>query len=325
MGIFGELLILLVSLVVIIISSDKLIDSSSKIARFYGVPVFIIGVSIIAFGTSAPELVVGIVSSIQKANELSFGNIVGSCINNVGLIIAIASFIVSIKVDEKILKKEMLMLTGIEVILIAMASNGMLSRIDGGILGILGILFIMYLIKGTQNPEQEYSDEDMRIDKKELPKQWITVIIGLVGLVLSGHYIVTSSTSIAGFLGIEQSAIGLTLIALGTTMPELVTTIAAARRREDDIILGNIIGSNIFNILIILGSAALIHPININFIDDIILKSLAVDMFIMFGLNMFLYFTMFKNKAVTWKGGIILILIYAMYMTKQIYFMMPHA
>jgi len=320
-----NLLILAVSLVVIIVSSDKLIDSCSKIARFYGVPVFIIGVSIIAFGTSAPELVVGILSSIDKSNSLSFGNIVGSCINNVGLILSIASFIVAVKVDEKILKKEMLMLTGVEIILIIMASMGGLTRVNGIILLILGIAFIIYLIKGTQNPEQEYSDEDMKIDKKELPKHWITIIIGLAGLILSGQFIVTSSTGIASALNIEQSAIGLTLIALGTTMPELVTTIAAARRKEDDIILGNIIGSNIFNILIVLGSAALIYPIEITFITENIFNSLAFDMFIMFGLNIFLYLTMLKNRNVNWKGGIVLIFIYVAYMSKQIYFMMPHA
>ena len=163
------------------------------------------------------------------------------------------------------------------------------------------------------------------MDKKELPKQWITVIIGLAGLILSGQFIVTSSTGIATALDIDQSAIGLTLIALGTTMPELVTTIAAARRKEDDIILGNIIGSNIFNILIVLGSAAMIHPIAINFVSENILSSLAVDMLIMFGLNIFLYLSMLKNRKVNWKCGLIMILIYIAYMSKQIYFMVPHA
>lgn len=324
-NIISNVLILIISLVVIIISSDKLIDSCSKIARFYGVPVFIIGVSIIAFGTSAPELVVGIISSIQKTNELSFGNIVGSCINNVGLIIAVASFIVAVKVDEKILKKEMLMLTLIEIGLIFMASTGRISRLHGIILFVLGILFVAYIVNGAKNPGQEYSDEGLKIDKKELPKQWFFVIVGLIGLILSGHFIVTSSTGIAIALNIGQSAIGLTLIALGTTMPELVTTIAAAKRKEDDIILGNIIGSNIFNILFILGSAAIIHPIKIEFLSDNVLNSMLFNMLVMFGLNLFLYFTMLKNRSVKWNGGIVLIIIYALYMVKQIYFMMPQA
>lgn len=316
-------LVLIVSLAIIVLAADKLIDSSSKIARFYGVPVFIIGVSIIAFGTSAPELVVGIISSVQGANELSYGNIIGSCINNTGLILGMTAMILTIKVDEKILKKEMLMLTIIEIILLVMSFNGLLSRGNGIILLLLGIAFIIYLIKGSQNPEQEYSDKDMKIEKKDLGKNWITMVISLLALVVSGHLIVESSQAIAESFHIDKSAIGLTLIALGTTMPELVTSIAAARRKEDDIILGNIIGSNIFNILIILGSASIIKPISIAFIDNVnVLKSLAVDVGFMIFLNLFLYVVMFSKRKVSKFTGVAVFLFYIVYMTKQIYFLM---
>ena len=231
---------------------------------------------------------------------------------------------ITVIVDEKILKKEMVMLTLIEILLIVYSVNGSLSRYEGGILILVGILFIAYIVRGSQNPEQEYSDEDLKIEPKKLPLQFVTVIVSLLGLVFGGHFIVTSSTAVAEALGIANSAIGLTLIALGTTMPELVTTIAAARRKEDDIILGNIIGSNIFNILLVLGTAAFIHPIPISFKSESILSSLGTDLGIMFVLNMFLYFTMVKNRSVRWTGGIVLIAIYIFYMTKQIYFMMPH-
>ena len=316
-------LILIISLAIIVFAADKLIDSSSKIARFYGVPVFIIGVSIIAFGTSAPELVVGIISSIQGANELSYGNVIGSCINNTGLILGITAMILTVKVDEKILKKEMLMLTIIEFILLFMSFNGVLSRFNGIILLLMGIAFIIYIIKGSKNPEQEYSDEDIKIEKKDLGKNWLILFISLFGLVISGHLIVESSQAIAESFNIDKSAIGLTLIALGTTMPELVTSIAAARRKEDDIILGNIIGSNIFNILIILGSASIINPISINFFDDVVIfKSLFVDIGFMIWLNLLLYAVMFAKHRVSWRTGIVIFLFYALYMTKQIYFMM---
>lgn len=315
-------LVLIVSLAIIVIAADKLIDSSSKIARFYGVPVFIIGVSIIAFGTSAPELVVGIISSFQKANELSYGNIIGSCINNTGLILGISALILTIRVDEKILKKEMLMLTIVELILLFMSFNGLLSRVNGIILLLLGILFIIYLIKGAKNPEQEYSDEDIKIDKKDLKKNWILLFTSLLALIISGHLIVESSQAIAASFHIDKSAIGLTLIALGTTLPELVTSIAATRRKEDDIVLGNIIGSNIFNILIILGSASIINPIPINFIDNVqILKSLSIDIGFMIFLNILLYVIMFNKRRISKRTGIVIVLLYALYMTKQIYFM----
>lgn len=313
-------LILIVSLVIIVISADKLIDSSSKIARHYGVPVFIIGISIIAFGTSAPELVVGIISSVSGDNALSYGNIIGSCINNTALILGITAIIVTVSVSEKILKREMLMLTAVELVLLAFSFNGTLSRIDGIILVILGIAFICYLIKGTKsNTESEDATSAVKLEKKEVLEKWAMMIISLCALIFSGQLIVDSSQAIAADFGIEQSAIGLTLIALGTTMPELVTSIAAARKKENDIILGNIIGSNIFNILIILGTAATIHPITINFIDPVhIADSLFVEVGIMIFINIFVYAIMAFRRKVSKFSGVLLLLIYAMYMANQI-------
>jgi len=314
-------LILIVSLVIIVISADKLIDSSSKIARHYGVPVFIVGISIIAFGTSMPELVVGIISSIGGNNELSYGNIVGSCINNMGLILGITALIITVMVTDKILKKEMLMLTIVELLLLGLSFNGDLSRIDGIILLILGIAFISYLIKGTKDSAEDEDDAPIeRLSKKELGKKWIVMILGLTALVLSGQLIVESSQAIAADFGIAQSAIGLTLIALGTTMPELVTSITAARKKEVDIILGNIIGSNIFNILIILGTASVIKPISVNFIDSInLFDSLFVEVGIMIGINFVAYIIMASRKKVSKISGALLLLLYVAYMANQIY------
>lgn len=316
-------IILLLSLVVIVVAADKLIDSSSKIAKHYGVPVFIIGISIIAFGTSAPELVVGVISSINGDNVLSYGNIVGSCINNMGLILGITALIITVTVSDKILKREMLMLTLIEIALIAMSFNGTLSRANGIILLVLGIVFIIYLVKSTKDSVEDEDDAPIeRLNKKDVAKKWLAMLVSLAALIVSGQFIVESSQAIAEDFGIEQSAIGLTLIALGTTMPELVTSITAARKKENEIILGNIIGSNIFNILIILGTASVIKPISINFINpNNILNSLWVEASVMIGINIFAYIVMYKKRKVSRGIGICLILLYALYMTKQIYFM----
>jgi len=315
-----DFLILILSLAIIVVAADKLIDSSSKIARHYGVPVFIIGISIIAFGTSMPELVVGVISSINGDNALSYGNIVGSCINNMALILGLTAVIITVMVDEKILKKEMLMLTLVEILLLGLSFNGNLSRIDGIILLILGIAFIVYLIKGTKDSAEDDDDAPIeKLPKNEVGKKWFVMLFSLGALIFSGHLIVESSQAIAISFGIDQSAIGLTLIALGTTMPELVTSITAARKKENDIILGNIIGSNIFNILIVLGSAAAINPININFIDTTNLSnSLAVEGGIMIGINIFAYIIMASRKKVSRFSGAMLLLLYAGYMANQI-------
>ena len=314
-------LILILSLIIIVIAADKLIDSSSKIARHYGVPVFIIGISIIAFGTSAPELVVGIISSINGNNALSYGNIIGSCINNMGLILGLTALIVSVKVDDKILKREMLMLTLIEILLLILSVNGILSRVEGIILLILGILFIIYLLRGTKESVEDDAPI-VRLSRGEVIKKWIIMFVSLGALIFSGHLIVESSQAIAIDFGIEQSAIGLTLIALGTTMPELVTSITAARKKENDIILGNIIGSNIFNILIILGTASIINPITINFMNiENIYSSLFIEGLIMLGINVFAYIVMYRKRNVSRVTGVILLIMYALYMVKQIYFL----
>ena len=310
-----DFLILTISLIVLIISADKLTDSSAKIAKYYGVPVFIIGVSIIAFGTSAPELIVAIVSSINKVNDISLGNIIGSCINNTGIIIAISAFILTIKVDERILKREMLILTLVETILIIMLANNVLGRIEGIILLILGILFIIYIIKHSENPKQKYKEDEYIINKKEVPKNWFKIVFSLIGLIVGGQLIVNSSTAIATKMGIETTVIGLTLIAIGTTMPELVTSISAARRKEDDLILGNVIGSNIFNILIILGIASIIKPINIVFYNKInIMKSMFIDLGFMYLLNIYIYIVMLRRKKISAFTGSIVLVLYVLYL-----------
>jgi len=313
-------LILILSLVIIVVSADKLIDASSKIARHYGVPTFIVGISIIAFGTSMPELVVGIISSFNGDNALSYGNIIGSCINNMALILGLTAIIVKVIVDEKILKKEMLMLTIVELLLLGMSFNGTLSRINGIFLLILGVGFIIYLIKGTKDSAEDEDDAPIeRLEKKEVGKKWIVTLISLVALIFSGQLIVESSQAIATDFGIDQSAIGLTLIALGTTMPELVTSITAARKKENDIILGNIIGSNIFNILIVLGAVATISPVNINFIDPVNLNnSLFIEVGTMIFINIFAYVIMLLRKKVSKISGILLLVLYVAYMANQV-------
>ena len=177
-----------------------------------------------------------------------------------------------------------------------------------------------FRVKGTKDSAEDEDDAPIeRLPQNEVGKKWFVMLFSLAALIFSGHLIVESSQAIAASFGIEQSAIGLTLIALGTTMPELVTSITAARKKENDIILGNIIGSNIFNILIVLGTASAINPISINFIDKVVFaNSLAVEGFIMIGINIFAYAIMASRKKVSRVSGAMLLMLYAVYMANQI-------
>lgn len=315
--------LLILGLVMIVRSADVLIDSTSKIARRYGVSSFVIGITVVAFGTSAPELAVGIMSGISHSNQLTLGNIIGSSLSNTALIVGISAIIMPLQVRDSVVRREIPILIGIQILLaIMLFDNKCLSRINGAVLLAGFIAFMLYIIKNSKKSMEIEIDAEGDIDtdadgnqlpnnipesEKEIVKLWIFSFLSLAGLFIGGRLTESSSTEIALSLGLSETLIGLTVVAIATTLPELITSIIAAMKNEPDIILGNCIGSNIFNILLVLGFSSLISPITVDL-------SLWIDVSIMITLTIFVFIVSWFRKSIKRKTGIFLVLFYILYL-----------
>ena len=313
----------------IVKSADVLIDSTTKIAKRYGVSSFVIGITVVAFGTSAPELAVGIISGITHTNQLTLGNIIGSSLSNTALIVGISAIIMPLQVRDSVVRREIPMLIGIQTILtIMLFANGWLSRLDGAILIIGFVGFMLYVIKDSKGSMKIEIDAEGDIDtdadgnllsreivdaegNENLIKLWCFSVLSLAGLFIGGRLTVGSSTNIAQSLGLSETLIGLTVVAIATTMPELITSIIAAVKKEPDIVLGNCIGSNIFNILLVLGLSSVISPIP----TDV---SLWLDVAIMLILTIFVFIISWVRKSIKRRTGIFLLFAYVSYLIYKV-------
>ncbi len=323
-----QFLLLILGLAMIIKSADTLIDSSSKIARRYGVSSFIIGITVVAFGTSAPELAVGIVSGINHTNQLTLGNIIGSSMSNFALIAGLSAVIFPLEVKDTIVKRELPVLFAVQTALGAMLFiDDRLSRTEGFILLGAFVLFMIYISRDARKSIKIQIDAEGDIDTdggnglssqpgKEqkntgLIKLWCYSLLSLSGLFIGGKLTVDSSTQIAQSFGLSEMLIGLTVVALATTMPELITSIVAARKKEPEIVLGNCIGSNIFNILLVLGSSSVISPI----LSD---RSLWIDVIAMLALTFFVFIMSLFHKKLKRRTGVFLLAGYAAYLAFKV-------
>jgi cation:H+ antiporter len=272
-----QIVLIIFGFVVLIIAADWLITGSVSLARYYRISELTIGLTIVAFGTSTPELVVNIISSIKGYNDVTLGNIVGSNIFNLMLILGLSGMVFPLTVKSKTIWNEIpfSLIAAIVLILIAnftfkKNSGPSLNRIDGGILLLFFLIFMVYIFRNMKEKEQK-----LYIDYRQYKPAHSLLLIagGLIALVISSRLVVFSSVKVAGQLGISQKLIGITIISAGTSLPELVTSVVAAFRHKSDIAVGNIIGSNIFNIFFILGISASIAPVpyNPSFNFDILL------------------------------------------------------
>lgn len=273
------LLFFLIGLVVIIASAEYLNAGAMSLAAKLNISPIIIGLTVVAFGTSAPELFVSVTSALQQAPELAVGNIIGSNITNILLILGVAAIIAPLKLDTHTIKRQIPFAVFSAVVLLLMSNNQWLGQsnaitaVEGGILVALFICFLVYLVrlaKTRQHPPLP--------DLKEMAwnKSLVLIVIGLAGLFLGGQLLVKNATTLATIAGLSEALIGLTIVAIGTSLPELVTSVVAVRRKHDGIAIGNVIGSNVFNILWVLGITSVIQPLPIS-------TALRFDMLIMLG------------------------------------------
>ena len=295
--------LLILGFFLLVKGADIFVDGASGIARFFKIPSLVIGLTIVSIGTSAPEAAVSITAGLQGSNDIALGNIVGSNIFNTAVVIGICALIKPISIDNQIVKKDFPFMLISSIVATMLAFNGMISRIDGVILLGMFIFFMVYVIKYAMANKTQYKDEAKKIN---LPLQIIKSIIGAGLIVVGGDLVVDGAKTIALSFNISEAVIGLTVVAVGTSLPELVTSIVAAKKGESDIAIGNVVGSNIFNMLFILGISSAITPIPTNF------NSL-IDLFTFIGVAVFTFiFAKLKGK-IEKAPAMILVISYIVY------------
>ena len=292
-----EYIILIIGFILLVKCADIFVDGSSNVAKSLKIPTLIIGLTIVAFGTSAPEASVSIIGAIEHRNEISIGNVIGSNICNLLLVLGVSSLFKPLKCNKKIIKRDLPFSILTYVVLFLLTINKYIEKKEGLLLLITLIVYLFTIIK------QEYNN---MIDKKDFSvKDLLKIIFGLIGIILGGNAVVDGAVIIAENFGVSEQLIALTIVAVGTSLPELFTSVIASIKNENDIAIGNVIGSNIFNILFILGMSSFISPLTIN-------NYVIIDIIIMFIVGIILY--IFVNKeSINRKNGIVMILIYFIY------------
>jgi len=278
-----------IGLVVLVWSAGLFVDGSAAAARYFRLPPLLIGMLIIGFGTSAPEIAVSTLSSMQGNSDLALGNALGSNITNIALILGVTALINPIAVQSRILRKELPILTVVTAITAYFLSDGVLDRHDGIILLLMFALFTGWSIwEGITKSTDEFAEEmEQELELHEMPigKSFFLIVAGFVLLLVSSRMLVWGAVGIAEGLGVSNLVIGLTVVAIGTSLPELASSVVAARKGEDDLALGNVLGSNLFNTLIVAGIAGVIHPAAIgatSFHRDVLVMSLlTVSLFVL--------------------------------------------
>ena len=278
-----QVVLLIVGFVLLIKGSDFFVDGASSVASILKIPSLIVGLTIVAFGTSAPEAAVSITSSLSGSNALALSNVIGSNLFNMLLIIGLCAILSELKISKKVLSLDLpflVILTGILTAFILIGWN--ISRVEGIILLILIIAYIAYLIYNAQKSKESQIVEKPKISPL---KSIIYIVCGIAGIIIGADFVVDSASYIAMAFGMSETLIGLTIVAIGTSLPELATSLTALKKGENQLVIGNVIGSNIFNISFVLGASSAISPIaiNPNMQTDIILMLVVTILFFIFG------------------------------------------
>ncbi|UOQ86872.1 calcium/sodium antiporter [Gracilibacillus salinarum] len=278
-------ILLIVGFALLIKGADFFVDGASHIAAALRVSPLIIGLTIVAFGTSAPEATVSIVAAIEGSAGVTVGNVIGSNIFNITLVVGIGALILPMLVENETIKKEIpfTLLAGLAMLILVsdvslqQSAENVVTRADGIILLLFFAIFLYYIFEVAKNSRSK--EEQNMVDHKAWGKNISVTVAGVAAIILGGELVVNSATEIALSFGMSETLVGLTIVAVGTSLPELVTSVTAAIKKESDIAIGNIVGSNIFNILLVLGITAVISPLTIDnrvFFDIIVMLLLTI-------------------------------------------------
>lgn len=312
-------LLLIIGFGLLIKGADFFVSGSSAIARLLRVSPLLIGLTIVAFGTSAPEATVSIIAALEGSAEISLGNVIGSNILNITLVVGITAFLYPLKVENETIKKEIpfaLLASSVLLVLISDkalqgSTHNLLTRSDGLVFIFFLGIFLYYVFEVAMQDRQERVEEEDPNDAK-WGKSVLFAVIGLAAIIFGGDLVVKNGTEIALALGMSETLVGLTIIAIGTSLPELVTSITAALKKESEIALGNIVGSSIFNILFVLGASSVITPLTVE-------QKMFTDNIIMIILTILLLIFSRTNFKIGKREGIILVVIYLIYLAYIIF------
>ena len=301
-----NILLLVLGMFFMIKGADFFVDGASNIAKALKIPTLIIGLTLVSIGTSAPELSVSVTSALQGKDDMSFGNVLGSNIFNVFVVIGASALMMPLAVSKDIIKKDIPILLGIYAVLVLFAfviDPYQISLIEGIIIFLLFLAYTIYLIfraKDEPNEEEETKSKPWWLNA-------IFVVLGLLGIIVGGNFVVDNASEIAKILGMSELLISLTIVAVGTSLPELVTSVVAAKKGENDIAVGNAIGSCLFNIVLILGISSMIFPVGLELYQlvDVIVMIIAVVLIFVFA---------FKSYKINKWQGVVLILLYVVYL-----------
>ena len=315
MEILKSAAILVIGFVLLIKGADFFVEGSSSVAKKFNVPSLIIGMTIVAMGTSLPELAVSVTAAITGNNTLAVSNVSGSNIFNLMVVCGACALFAPLTIEKNTLMKEFPFSIVCAGLLVVLGFIGMkLGRVDGIIFFVIFVAYLFWMIYSAKKARSEgdkfeTEEEEMAEEIKILPmwKCLLYIVGGMIAIKFGGDFVVNGASSIAAGFGLSQTLIGLTIVALGTSLPELVTSIVAARKNEVDMALGNVIGSNIFNILLILGVAAAISPVT--FIMENI-----IDIIILIIMSTVVWIFAWTSKKINRKEGIIMLLVYVVYM-----------
>ena len=317
-------ILLVIGFILLVKGADYFVDGSSSIAKKLRIPSLIIGLTIVAFGTSAPEAAVSITASVNGQNGMAIGNVIGSNIFNLLMVIGASGIIKPLLVEKSILSKEFpfVLLTSIILVILSLdsllfnSSINIISRMDGII---LFAVFLYYLINSAmKNRKENLCDPETSVDidvgnvkaiekNNTMIKSILISIIGIAAIIFGGNLVVNSASDIASSFGVSDQLIGLTVVSIGTSLPEFVTSVIAATKGESDLALGNVIGSNIFNILFVIGASALISPMTVD-------PKLIIDGAIMILSTVLVYFYAYRKNDISKFESITLSLLYFGYM-----------
>ncbi|WP_018478838.1 calcium/sodium antiporter [Pontibacter roseus] len=313
-----DIVLLLTGFVVLILGADKLVDGASSLAARLGIPNIVIGLTIVAFGTSAPELVVNVFASLEGSTEMVLGNVMGSNIFNVMGILGVCALIypLTVKSNTTWLEIPLSLLAAVVVLVVANdvlldnTAADLISRTDGVILLLFFTIFLVYnMTVALSSP----AEEEQETSHYTYLKSALFIVLGLAGLILGGRLIVTSAVSLAQAFGLSERIIALTVVSIGTSLPELATSVVAVRKRNVDIAIGNVVGSNIFNIFLILGISAVVTPLQIN-------PNSLFDIAVNIAASMLLFVFVFtgRGRVISRMEGGVFLLCYVVYVTMLI-------